>query len=77
MENQPPTKRSATVKSATCKEQPDDRFHSLEAQIQQITTEVRGPIGRQYRYKSMPPTRQPYQKGRRNHGYKGGYKLYD
>ena len=24
----------------------------------------------------MPQTRQPYQKGRRNQGYKGGYKQY-
>ena len=76
MEHQPPTKRLATMKSATSKEQPDDRFHSLEAQIQQLTTEVRGLKDKQYSYKSMPQTRQHYQKGRRNQGYKGGYTQY-
>lgn len=78
MEHQPPMKKSAITKSATPKEEPDDRFQSLEAKINQLTTEIRGMKDRQYsyNYRPMPQARQPYQRGRQNQGYRGGYRQY-
>lgn len=78
MEHQPPMKKSAITKSATPKEEPDDRFQSLEAKINQLTTEIRGMKDRQhsYNYRPMPQATQPYQRGRQNQGYRGGYRQY-
>lgn len=78
MEHQSPIKKSAITKSATPKEEPDDRYQSLEAKINQLTTEIRGMKDRQhsYNYRPMPQARQPYQRGRQNQGYRGGYRPY-
>lgn len=76
-------KKSATAKAATVKDQPADRFDTLEAKINQLTTEVRSMKEKEYSYTPIP---QPYiighqcnhnyQRGRQESGYRGGYRQY-
>uniref|UniRef100_A0A8W8JE29 Uncharacterized protein n=1 Tax=Magallana gigas TaxID=29159 RepID=A0A8W8JE29_MAGGI len=76
----PPKKKSATAKAATVKDQSADRFDSIEAKINQLTTEVRSMKEKEYSYTPMPQPyrapRQPYQRGRQERGYRGGYRQY-
>lgn len=50
-------KKSATAKAATVKDQPADRVDTLEAKINQLTTEVRSMKKKEYSYTPIP---QPY-----------------
>lgn len=82
IEHHPQTteKKSATAKAATVKDQSADRFDSIEAKINQLTTEVRSMKEKEYSYTPMPQPyrapRQPYQRGRQERGYRGGYRQY-
>lgn len=78
LEHQPDTKdkKLATVKSATLTDLSAKRFESLEAQIQQMTTEIRGLKTQQYSYNpQMPPQNKqfkPHYKGKnQRRGFKG------
>uniref|UniRef100_A0A8W8LZ60 Uncharacterized protein n=1 Tax=Magallana gigas TaxID=29159 RepID=A0A8W8LZ60_MAGGI len=82
IEHHPQTteKKSATAKAAIVKDQSADRFDSIEAKINQLTTEVRSMKEKEYSYTPMPQPyrapRQPYQRGRQERGYRGGYRQY-
>ena len=77
LEHQPPSKgkRLATAKSATPTDSSVKRFDSLEAQIQQLTSEVKD-MKHQYSYnpqipQQYRPRRQTLQQGRRQGGNRG------
>ena len=77
LEHQPPSKEKklATAKSATPTDSSVKRFDSLEAQIQQLTSEVKD-MKYQYSYNPQIPQqyrsrRKTFQRGRRQGGYRG------